>query len=108
MINLSKWFIETNPGFGMGAGGNAGAKSAEKTEEKKEEKKEVEKSVYDLELAAFDSGKKIALIKEVRTLTNLGLKEAKNLVETAPTILMKNVKKADAEELITKLKGIGA
>ena len=75
MINLSKWFIESTPGFGIGAGGKSAGKSEDKGEEKQEEKKEVVKEVYDLELTAFDTAKKIALIKEVRSLTNFGLKE---------------------------------
>jgi hypothetical protein len=75
MINLSKWFIETTPGFGLGTGGSVGGKSQEKAVEKIQETKEVEKDAYDLELAAFDTSKKIALIKEVRAITNLGLKE---------------------------------
>ena len=78
MLNLSKWFIETTPGFGISTGGNSGGQSTEKKEEKTQEKKEVEKDAYDLELTAFDTAKKIALIKEVRALTNLGLKEVNN------------------------------
>jgi hypothetical protein len=75
MINLSKWFIETTPGFGISSGESSSGKSTAKIEEKKEEKKEIEKEAYDLELTAFDASKKIALIKEVRAITNLGLKE---------------------------------
>jgi hypothetical protein len=75
MINLSKWFIETTPGFGIASGEASSAKSAPKAEEKKEEKKEIVKEAYDLELTTFDASKKIALIKEVRSITNLGLKE---------------------------------
>lgn len=80
MIQLSKWFIETTPGFGMGGGNTSAGKKSEKSEEKKEEKEEIKKDNYDLELTAFESGKKIALIKEVRGLTNLGLKEVRKLI----------------------------
>jgi len=79
MIALSKWFIEQNPRFGLGSGPAAlGPAKAEESAEKKEAKeKKVEKEIYDLELTAFDAAKKIVLIKEVRTLTSLGLKEVK-------------------------------
>ena len=59
-------------------------------------------------MTKFDAGKKIALIKEVRALLNLGLKEAKELVESAPVWLKKEVKKEDAEKLAEKLKEFGA
>ena len=42
---------------------------------------------WDLELGGFDAAKKISIIKEVRAIFNLGLKDAKDLVEKAPTIL---------------------
>lgn len=80
-----------------------------KTEEakpKEEEKKE--KSHYDIELTKFDAAKKINLIKEVRGILNLGLKEAKELVEGAPVWLKKEVAKEDAEKLVEKLKELGA
>jgi len=59
-------------------------------------------------LTSFDAGKKIALIKEIRTWLNLGLKEAKELVEKAPTDLRKAVKKEEAEEIKKKLAESGA
>lgn len=74
-------------------------------EEKKEEKKE--KEAYDIELTSYDPAKKIVLIKEVKNLLNLGLKDAKELVEKAPTVVMKSVKKADVEAIINKLKDNG-
>lgn len=82
MISLSKWFIQQNPSFGLGSGAAAAgpAKANDKAEKKEAKEQKVEKEIYDLELTAFDAAKKIALIKEVRTLTNLGLKEV-NLFE---------------------------
>ncbi len=79
MVALSKWFIEQNPGFGLGSGPASGpAKIEDNKAEKKEAKEQkAEKEIYDLELTKFDAAKKIGLIKEVRTLTNLGLKEVK-------------------------------
>ncbi|MBT4291204.1 50S ribosomal protein L7/L12 [bacterium] len=52
--------------------------------------------------------KKIAVIKEVRAITGLGLKEAKALVESAPTNVKEGVDKAEAEELKNKLEEVGA
>ena len=56
-----------------------------------------------------DAGdKKIQVIKEVRTLTNLGLKEAKDLVEAAPKPVLEKVKKEDAEKAKEALEAAGA
>ena len=77
-------------------------------EEKPKEEEKKEKSHYDIELTKFDPAKKIALIKEVRAILGLGLKEAKELVEGAPVWLKKEVKKEDAEALAAKLKEFGA
>jgi large subunit ribosomal protein L7/L12 len=60
-----------------------------------------------VELIGIDATKKINIIKEVRQLLNLGLKEAKDLVEKPPAILKKQVKKAEAEELSKKLSALG-
>lgn len=68
----------------------------------------MQKNQYDIKLASFDAGKKIALIKEVRGWLNLGLKEAKELVEKAPVELKKGVAKNDAEQIKKKLADIGA
>ncbi len=76
------------------AGGDAGAAAAEKTE-------------FDVVLKAV-GGNKIAVIKEVRTITGLGLKEAKDLVEGAPKTLKEGVKKDEAEEIKAKLEAAGA
>ena len=53
-------------------------------------------------------GNKISVIKEVRTITGLGLKEAKDLVESAPKSLKKGIAKAEAEEMKKKLETAGA
>jgi len=55
-----------------------------------------------------DSDNKIAVIKEVRTITALGLKEAKDLVEGAPKPLKQGVAKAEAEEMKKALEAAGA
>ncbi len=66
-----------------------------------------EKSEFDVELAEAGSNK-IAVIKEVRTITGLGLKEAKDLVEGAPKSLKKGVKKDEAETMKKALEAAGA
>ena len=66
-----------------------------------------EKDEFDVVLEA-DGGNKIAVIKEVRALTSLGLKEAKELVEGAPKPILEKVNKAKAEEAKAALEGAGA
>ena len=66
-----------------------------------------EKSEFDLVLAEVGSNK-IAVIKEVRTITGLGLKEAKDLVESAPKPLKQGIVKAEAEEMKKSLEAAGA
>jgi large subunit ribosomal protein L7/L12 len=66
-----------------------------------------EKTEFDVVLTEAGSNK-IAVIKEVRTITALGLKEAKDLVEGAPKPLKQGVSKADAEEMKKALEAAGA
>ena len=66
-----------------------------------------EKTEFDVELSESGSNK-IAVIKEVRTITGLGLKEAKDLVEGAPKPLKQGVKKEEAEEMKKSLEAAGA
>ena len=66
-----------------------------------------EQDEFDVILEA-DGGNKIAVIKEVRALTSLGLKEAKELVEAAPKPILEKVNKAKAEEAKAALEGAGA
>jgi large subunit ribosomal protein L7/L12 len=65
------------------------------------------KTDFDVILAVAGD-KKIEVIKEVRTITGLGLKEAKDLVEGAPKPLKAGVPKAEAEEMKKKLEAVGA
>jgi len=76
-------------------GGDAGGAAAE------------EKDEFDVILASAGASK-INVIKEVRTITGLGLKEAKDLVEGAPKPVKEGVAKAEAEELKAKLEEAGA
>jgi len=59
-------------------------------------------------LASVPADKKIAVLKEVRNITGLGLKEAKDLVEAAPKAVKEGVKKAEADELKKTLEAAGA
>jgi|TARA_B110000259_G_scaffold125112_1_gene141619 large subunit ribosomal protein L7/L12 len=66
-----------------------------------------EKTEFTVFLASFGE-KKINVIKEVRAITGLGLKEAKDLVESAPKEIKTGVAKKDADEMKTKLEAAGA
>jgi large subunit ribosomal protein L7/L12 len=90
----------------MAAGGNGGAGGGANAAEKEEVKEE--KTIFDLRLEGFDPKTKIKVIKEVRVITGLGLKDAKELVEGAPKVLKKDIKKEEAEELKKKLEALGA
>ncbi len=68
---------------------------------------EEEKDEFDVILAAVGD-KKIQVIKEVRSLTNLGLKEAKDLVDGAPKPVLERASKEDAEKARAQLEGAGA
>lgn len=67
-----------------------------------------EKDTFTVVLAGFDAARKINVIKEVRALTGLGLKEAKDLVEGAPKDLKEDASKDEAGEIKTKLEEAGA
>lgn len=72
------------------------------------QEKPPEKTHFELKLEKFDAAKKIAIIKEIRTITGLGLKEAKALVDEAPKVFKSQVAKEEAEQIRDKLKEIGA
>jgi large subunit ribosomal protein L7/L12 len=85
------------PGMMPGAAG--GGAAAEPEEEKTE---------FDLILEEVPSDKKIAILKVVRALTGLGLKEAKEMVESAPKAIKEGVAKEDAEDAKKQLEEAGA
>ncbi|MEO1228492.1 MAG: 50S ribosomal protein L7/L12 [Myxococcota bacterium] len=94
-----KWDVKAASGGGMmmmapGAGGDAGGAAAEQTE-------------FDVILKA-PGGEKIKVIKEVRAITGLGLKEAKELVDNAPKPLKEAIEKDEAEKLKEQLEKVGA
>ncbi|XP_058075779.1 uncharacterized protein LOC131224262 [Magnolia sinica] len=67
-----------------------------------------EKTAFNIKLEKFDTAARIKIIKEVRTFTDLGLKEAKDLVEKAPVVSKKGVAKEEAGPIFEKLKELGA
>ena len=93
--------IEPAAGGGGGGGGGGGAAAAAPVEVAEE------KTTFDVVLKAAGD-KKIQVIKEVRTATGLGLKEAKDLVEGAPKTVKEGLEKADAEKLKKSLEDQGA
>ena len=66
-----------------------------------------EQTEFAVKLEGFDPAQKIKVIKEVRAATELGLKEAKDLVEGAPAVLKKGLKKEDAEAIKEKIEKVG-
>src|SRR4029079_10528580 len=89
-----KWGVSAAAPVAVAAVGGAAPAAEAKTE-------------FDVILAAAGD-KKIEVIKEVRGITGLGLKEAKDLVEGAPKPLKEGVSKADADEMKKKLEAVGA
>jgi large subunit ribosomal protein L7/L12 len=93
-----KWGVSAAAPVAVAAVGGAGAAPAAAVEEKTE---------FTVVLAAAGE-KKIEVIKEVRAITGLGLKEAKDLVEGAPKPVKEGVNKADAEKFKAQLEKAGA
>jgi large subunit ribosomal protein L7/L12 len=92
-----KWGVKAAP-VAVAAGPAAAAPAAAAVEEKTE---------FNVELKEA-GGNKIAVIKVVREITGLGLKEAKDLVEGAPKMLKEGISKAEAEDMKKKLEDAGA
>jgi large subunit ribosomal protein L7/L12 len=90
-----KFGVEATAAVAVAAGPAAAAEAAE------------EQTEFDVVLAGI-GGNKVAVIKAVRAATGLGLKEAKELVESAPKAIKEGVSKEEAEELANTLKEAGA
>jgi large subunit ribosomal protein L7/L12 len=105
VLELSELLKEFEEKFGVtaaapvAAAATAGPAAAAPAEEEKDE--------FDVVLTAVGE-KKIQIIKVVRELTNLGLKEAKDVVDAAPKAVLEHVSKEDAEKAKAKLEGEGA
>jgi len=93
-----KWGVSAAAPVAVAAAGGGAAAAAAPVEEKTE---------FDVVLAAAGE-KKIEVIKEVRAITGLGLKEAKDLVEGAPKSVKEGVSKAEADDIKKKLEAAGA
>uniref|UniRef100_A0A7S2JNT5 Ribosomal protein L7/L12 C-terminal domain-containing protein n=1 Tax=Haptolina brevifila TaxID=156173 RepID=A0A7S2JNT5_9EUKA len=91
------------PAGGGGGGGGAAAAAAPA----EAAAPAAEQTHFLVKLESFDAASKIKLIKEVRAFTGLGLKEAKELVEKAPSDIKADVPKEEAESLKAKLEGLG-
>ncbi len=89
-----KWGVSAAAAVAVAAGGAAGAAEEEKTE-------------FDVILEASGDNK-INVIKEIRAITSLGLKEAKDLVDGAPKTVKEGAPKEEAEEIKKKLEAAGA
>lgn len=106
VLELSELVKELENKFGVSAaipmavGYSAAPAAAEKAEVE-------EKTEFDVILVSFGDNK-INVIKEIRAITSLGLKEAKELVEGAPQAVKKGITKEEAEEIKKKLEGAGA
>ncbi len=93
-----KWGVSAAAPVAIAAAGPADGGDAAAAEEQTE---------FDVILASYGE-KKINVIKEVRAMTGLGLKEAKDLVEGAPKAIKEGVSKDEADEVKAKLEGAGA
>jgi large subunit ribosomal protein L7/L12 len=95
-----KWEVSAAPAAvavaaAPAAGGDAGAAAEESTE-------------FEVTLAEAPADKKIAVIKVVREVTGLGLREAKEIVESAPKVIKESVGKTEADEIAKKFADAGA
>lgn len=93
---------------GFGPRRNKGGQSASGAESTEAAAAVEVRTTFDVRLVGFDATAKIKVIKEIRSLAGLGLKEAKELVESAPCTIQKGVKTEAAEEIMAKLVAIGA
>ena len=107
LLEASELVSQIEETFGVSAAASAGvvmaAPGAGAAAEAEEEKTE-----FDVVLEEVPKDKKIAILKVVRTITGLGLKEAKEMVESTPKALKEGVAKEDAEETKAKLEEAGA
>jgi large subunit ribosomal protein L7/L12 len=91
-----KWGVKAAAPMMMAAGGGAAPEAA------------AEATDFQVTLAEAAADKKIGIIKVVREVTGLGLKEAKDMVEAAPKVIKETAPKAEAEDIKKKLEAAGA
>ncbi len=92
----TKFGVSAAAPVAVAAGGGVAAAAAE------------EKTSFDVNLKTVDAAKKINVIKVVREVTGLGLKEAKDLVDAAPKPIKTGISKAEADGIVAKFKDSGA
>ena len=107
VLELSELLKEFEERFGVTAAAPAAVAAAPAAGGEAAAPAEEEKDEFDVVLVAAGD-KKIQVIKEVRTLTSLGLKEAKDLVDGAPKPVLEKATKEDAEKAKAQLEGAGA
>jgi len=107
VLELSEFIKELEDKFGVSAAAPVAAVAAAAPGAAAEAAPAEEKTEFDVILTGV-SGNKIQVIKEVRAITGLGLKEAKELVESAPKPIKEGVSKEEAEELKKRLEEAGA
>ncbi|KAL3814169.1 hypothetical protein ACJIZ3_015437 [Penstemon smallii] len=105
-IMMRKLGMKERPIVGVMKPGAAGV--AMKTTAAAKEEKKPEKTAFELKIESYDAASKLKVIKEIRSFTDLGLKEAKDLVEKVPAVVKKGVSKEEAEKIIEKMKAVGA
>ena len=107
LLELSEFVKQFEDAFGVTAAAPVAAAPAAAAGGGDSAEEAVEQDEFDVVLEAAGE-KKINVIKEVRSLTSLGLKEAKELVEAAPKAVLEKVNKEDAEKAKAALEGAGA
>ena len=105
LLEASELVSQIEETFGVSAAATAGVAMAAPAAAAEAEE---EKTEFDVVLEEVPKDKKIAILKVVRTITGLGLKEAKEMVESTPKSLKEGVPKEDAEETKAKLEEAGA
>lgn len=103
MLNMKE-----TPVVGVMKPGAVGVAMPSTTSAAAKEEAKPEKTAFELKMESFDAASKLKVIKEIRSFTELGLKEAKDLVEKLPAVLKKGVSKEEAEKIIEKMKAVGA
>jgi large subunit ribosomal protein L7/L12 len=107
VLELSQLIKELEEKFGVSAAAPVAMAAAAAPAAAEAAPAEEEKTEFDVVLTVCGSNK-IQVIKEVRAITNLGLKEAKEAVESVPTTLKEGISKTEAEEIKKKLEEQGA
>ena len=105
VLELSELIKDVEDKFGVSA--SAAVAVAAPTAASSEEVASEEQTEFDVMLASFGE-KKVGVIKAVRAITALGLKEAKDLVEAAPSVVKESINKDESEEIKKQLEEAGA